>query len=244
MKRKYNLIKLEKVKSTNFELKKLISYKKKINNLCLSAENQSNGYGRRNKKWHSYRGNIHLSILLKPKCKIDIVNQLSFLASISVGETLNKIKKKINIKYKWPNDILLNKRKVGGILIETSSYINQKIKWIIVGIGLNLQKSPNLKRNEFKATSLKQEKIHIDKNKFIDIFLKTFFINYELWKKKGFNFIKKKWTSNLYTKDRIIIIKYKKNYIKGTLVDLLFNGGIKLRVNNDIKEIFYGDQIT
>ena len=70
-------------------------------------------------------------------------------------------------------------------------YINQKIKWIIIGIGLNLQKSPTLNRREFRVTSLKQENIHIDKNKFIDIFLETFFINYELWKKKGFSFIKK-----------------------------------------------------
>ena len=94
---------------------------------------------------------------------------------------------------------------------------------------MNLQKSPTLNRREFRVTSLKQENIHIDKNKFIDIFLETFFINYELWKKKGFSFIKKKWTAGLHTKG-MIIIKYKKNYVKGTLVDLLLNGGIKLKM--------------
>ena len=144
MKKKFNLIKLKTVKSTNLELKKMISSDTSINNLCLIADNQTEGYGRRKTKWFSYKGNIHLSFLLKPKCKINEINQLSFMASISIGEALKKIKNNINIKYKWPNDIILNKKKIGGIIIETSSYINKKVKWVIIGIGLNLKKSPNL----------------------------------------------------------------------------------------------------
>ena len=54
-----------------------------------------------------------------------------------MGDTLKKIKKKININYKWPNDILLNKKKIGGILVETSTYLNKNIKWVIIGVGLN-----------------------------------------------------------------------------------------------------------
>ena len=109
--KKYNLIKFRTVKSTNLEIKKMISSDIKNNNLCLSADKQTNGYGRRNTKWFSYNGNVHLSILLKPKCQINEVNQLSFVTSISLGDTLKKIKENINVKYKWPNDILLNKKK-------------------------------------------------------------------------------------------------------------------------------------
>ena len=244
MRKKYNLIKLKTVKSTNIEIKKMVSSNKKINHLCVSADNQTNGYGRRNTKWFSYNGNIHLSILLKPKCKINNVNQLSFMTSISLGETLKKIKKNINIKYKWPNDILLNKKKIAGVLIETSSYVNKKIKWVIIGIGLNIIKSPNLKKKEFKITSLNKEKVFIEKDNFIDSFLKIFFFNYEFWEKKGFNFIKKSWISNVYKVNNKIIVKYKNNCIKGKIVDLLINGGIKLKTRKEIKEIFYGDQIT
>ena len=67
MKKKFNLIKLKTVKSTNLELKKMISSDTSINNLCLIADNQTEGYGRRKTKWFSYKGNIHLSFLLKPK---------------------------------------------------------------------------------------------------------------------------------------------------------------------------------
>jgi len=243
MKKKFKLIKLKTVKSTNLELRKMISSDTSINNLCLIADNQTEGYGRRKTKWFSYKGNIHLSFLLKPKCKINEINQLSFMASISIGDALKKIKNNINIKYKWPNDIILNKKKIGGIIIETSSYINKKIKWVIIGIGLNLKKSPNLHQNQFKASSLSKEKIYINKNNFINSYIESFYRNYELWKKKGFNFIKKKWISNAYKKNDQIVIKYQKNYIKGKIVNLLKNGGIKLKIKNKTKEIFYGDQV-
>ena len=243
MMQKYNLINLKKVKSTNLEIKKLLLLNKKINNLCLSADNQTSGYGRRNTKWFSYSGNLHLSILLKPKCKIESVNQLSFLTSISIGDTLKKKKKNINIKYKWPNDILLNKKKIAGVIIETSSYLKNKIKWVIIGVGLNLINYPHLKKNNFKASSLKKEKILIEKDIFTDLFLKIFFKNYDLWKKKGFNFIKNKWIANIYKKNDSIIIKHQNNYVKGKLINVLINGGIKLKIKNETKDFFYGDQI-
>lgn len=244
MKKKYNLINLKTVKSTNLEIKKMISSKININNLCLSADNQTDGYGRRNAKWFSYKGNIHLSILVKPKCSINEVNQLSFMTSITLGDTLKKIKSNINIKYKWPNDILLNKKKIAGVIVETSSFVNKKIKWVIIGIGLNIKKSPNLNTKEFKITSLNKEKIYVRKDDFIDSFLQRFFRNYEFWKKKGFNFIKKNWISNVYKKNNKIVVKYQNNYIKGKILDLLINGGIKLKTSKETKELFYGDQIT
>ena len=240
---KYNLINLKTVKSTNLEIKSLLESKKNINNLCLCSINQTGGYGRRNTKWYSYKGNIHLSILLRPNCKINEVNQLSFMTSISIGDTLKKIKKKININYKWPNDILLNKKKIGGVLLETSTYLNKNIKWVIIGVGLNLIKFPKLKKKEFQITSLKKEKIYINKEDFIDLFLEIFFKNYESWKKKGFNFIKKKWMSSMFKKKDKVIVKYQNNYIKGKLVNLLINGGIKLKTNGETKELFYGEQI-
>ncbi len=244
MKKKYNLINLKTVKSTNLEIKKMISSNINISNLCLSADNQTDGYGRRNAKWFSYKGNIHLSILVKPKCSINEVNQLSFMTSITLGDTLKKIKSNINIKYKWPNDILLNKKKIAGVIVETSSFVNKKIKWVIIGIGLNIKKSPNLNTKEFKITSLNKEKIYVRKDDFIDSFLQRFFRNYEFWKKKGFNFIKKNWISNVYKKNNKIVVKYQNNYIKGKILDLLINGGIKLKTSKETKELFYGDQIT
>ena len=242
MTEKFKLINVKNVTSTNIEIKKFIN--KKFKNICLTSDLQTGGYGRRKTKWFSYKGNMHLSILLKPNCFLNVVNQLSFVSAITIGDTLKKIKKNIKFNYKWPNDILINKKKAGGIVIETSSNKDIKIKWVIIGIGLNIQKSPRLNKKEFDATSLKKEKIYIEKDNFINLFLDKFFANYELWKKKGFSFIKKDWLSNIYQVNNKIIVKYKNNYIKGKIVNLLINGGIKLKTSKEIKEIFYGDQVT
>ena len=238
---KFKLINLKNVTSTNIEIKKFIN--KKFKNICLTSDLQTGGYGRRKTKWFSYKGNMHLSILLKPNCFLNVVNQLSFVSAITIGDTLKKIKRNIKFNYKWPNDILINKKKAGGIVIETSSNKDIKIKWVIIGIGLNIKKSPKLKNINLKATSLIDEKILIEKKIFINFFLKNFFKNYNLWKIKGFNPIKKKWLLNIYKKNNKITIKNNNKIVNGTFVDLLSNGAIKLKINNNLKNFYYGDQI-
>ncbi len=238
----YKLINFKKVKSTNLELKKILKKKKSINNLCISAEHQTAGYGRRNSKWFSFKGNVHLSIFVIPKCSLNRVNQLSFLTSLSIGQTLKKMKKNINFYYKWPNDIILEKKKVGGVLIETSSLKN-KINWVIIGIGINIKKYPNLNQNFYQATSFKNQKIKIDKKKFIDIFLINFFKNFNNWEKKGFNFIKKKWLFNIYKENNTIKIKDKNKIIIGKFPSLTSDGSLKLNINKKIKLFSFGDQI-
>ena len=238
---KFKLINLKNVTSTNIEIKKFIN--KKFKNICLTSDLQTGGYGRRKTKWFSYKGNMHLSILLKPNCFLNVVNQLSFVSAITIGDTLKKIKKNIKFNYKWPNDILINKKKAGGIVIETSSNKDIKIKWVIIGIGLNIKKSPKLKNINLKATSLIDEKILIEKKIFINFFLKNFFKNYNLWKIKGFEPIKKKWLLNIYKKNNKITIKNNNKIVNGTFVDLLSNGAIKLKINNNLKNFYYGDQI-
>ena len=238
---KFKLINLKNVTSTNIEIKKFIN--KKFKNICLTSDLQTGGYGRRKTKWFSYKGNMHLSILLKPNCFLNVVNQLSFVSAITIGDTLKKIKRNIKFNYKWPNDILINKKKAGGIVIETSSNKDIKIKWVIIGIGLNIKKSPKLKNINLKATSLIDEKILIEKKIFINFFLKNFFKNYNLWKIKGFEPIKKKWLLNIYKKNNKITIKNNNKIVNGTFVDLLSNGAIKLKINNNLKNFYYGDQI-
>ena len=236
MTEKFKLINVKNVTSTNIEIKKFIN--KKFKNICLTSDLQTGGYGRRKTKWFSYKGNMHLSILLKPNCFLNVVNQLSFVSAITIGDTLKKIKKNIKFNYKWPNDILINKKKAGGIVIETSSNKDIKIKWVIIGIGLNIKKSPKLKNINLKATSHIDEKILIEKKIFINFFLKNFFKNYNLWKIKGFEPIKKKWLLNIYKKNNKITIKNNNKIVNGTFVDLLSNGAIKLKINNNLKNFY------
>jgi BirA family biotin operon repressor/biotin-[acetyl-CoA-carboxylase] ligase len=161
---KLKIIKFRNVKSTNDEAIKLIRSGKSILGL-VSTNSQTQGRGTMGKKWISYRGNIFISIFFKVNLvKIKIENYLIINANI-IKKILNIYTKKI-IKIKKPNDLLIDGKKICGILQEVIDH--KKEKYLITGVGINTKISPLSK--DFKSTSLKinsskniSNKIIIDK---------------------------------------------------------------------------------
>lgn len=154
----YNFI--EKTFSTNIFLKE------NIDNLpdwyILRAGEQTNGYGRFERIWQCDKNkDIAMSIIIPVSAKIrEFAPNLTQIVGISVAEVLEEflpVKNKHLLKIKWANDILIDERKICGILLESQS-IGDKMK-IVAGIGLNVN-SHRLSRNinnNFKATSLFDE---------------------------------------------------------------------------------------
>ena len=161
---KLKIVKFKSLKSTNDEAIKLIRSDKLLSGL-ISANIQTKGRGTMGKKWISYKGNILISIFFKVNLiKIKIENYLIINATI-IKKKLNKYTKKI-IKIKKPNDLLIDGKKICGILQEVVEH--KKEKYLITGIGINTKISPLNK--DFKSTSLKinsskniSNKIIIDK---------------------------------------------------------------------------------
>ena len=102
--------------------------------LVISADKQTHGRGRQGKKWHSPSGNICFSIAFMDK---DPAMPLSLIAGVIAQKAISDALGTNNIKLKWPNDLICNKKKIGGILVEKVS-IGTKLK-AIVGIGINLE---------------------------------------------------------------------------------------------------------
>ena len=151
---KLKIIKFRNVKSTNDEAIKLIRSGKSILGL-VSTNSQTKGRGTMGKKWISHRGNIFISIFFKVNLvKIKIENYLIINANI-IKKILNIYTKKI-IKIKKPNDLLIDGKKICGILQEVITH--KKEKYLITGIGINSEIIPPNKN--FNCTSLK---IHSDK---------------------------------------------------------------------------------
>ena len=128
----------KKVKSTNLTAIRLI---KSLNNEfgMIISEAQSNGKGQYGRKWISYKGNIFLSFFYKLENINLSLNSLTKKNCLLVKEVISKYYKK-KITFKSPNDLLINKKKICGILQETIIKLNKK--YLIVGIGINLIKSP------------------------------------------------------------------------------------------------------
>jgi len=130
----------KKVKSTNdIAIKKIRSG---INKGIVIAETQTKGRGQYGKKWISFKGNLLMSVFFE-------INNNTSIKSITL-KNCKIIKKSIQkfttkkIKIKPPNDLLINKEKICGILQET--FFENKKKFLIIGIGLNLVKSPEIKK--------------------------------------------------------------------------------------------------
>lgn len=152
---KLKMIKFKSVKSTNDRAIKLIQKSKHSSGLIVS-DTQTKGRGTMGKKWISKKGNIFISIFFKVNLiKIKIENYLSINAKI-IKKILSIYTKKI-IKIKKPNDLLIDGKKICGILQEVIEH--KKEKYLITGIGINTKILPSNK--DFECTSLK---VHSNKN--------------------------------------------------------------------------------
>jgi len=137
----------------------------------VSANSQTKGRGTMGKKWISRKGNIFISIFFKVNLiKIKIENYLIINVKI-IKKILNEYTKKI-IKIKKPNDLLIDKKKICGILQEVIEHKEEK--YLITGIGINTKISPL--REPFECTSLK---INSNKNINNKIIIDTIKKNYD-----------------------------------------------------------------
>jgi BirA family transcriptional regulator, biotin operon repressor / biotin---[acetyl-CoA-carboxylase] ligase len=119
--------------STNDQLKEMVDAPEFT---CVVADQQTAGRGRRAHQWYSSPGDgLYLSILLRPKT-LSRISLLSLLSAIAVAESL--LERGVDgVDIKWPNDILVNQRKLSGILAEGMSTTPTALR-LIIGIGVNL----------------------------------------------------------------------------------------------------------
>ena len=158
---KFNKFKYKKINSTNdVAIKKI---KKGYLNGIIIADTQKKARGQYGRKWICYKGNLFMSIFFRTKNNISLKTVTKLNCEIIKNSIYQVIKK--NIKIKYPNDLLINNRKFCGILQETVVCKNER--FIIIGIGINLIKSPNIQNylttNILKETGLSLNKIKISK---------------------------------------------------------------------------------
>ena len=160
---KVNLKIYHEIDSTNDEAKRI----ELVTDFhVIIAEKQTKGRGRLGKKWSSpHSGNIYMTI-----CTENDLSKLpiSLITGLICKKAINRISNKLIITLKWPNDILLNNKKIGGILVESEVY-NKKIRTII-GIGINI----NIKKEESWWGDLSKFSIEAKRNELINQILSDF----------------------------------------------------------------------
>ena len=160
----------KKVNSTNdLAIKKIKQGHRKG---IIVSEKQKKGRGRHGREWLSFKGNLFLSVFFKINKKKSIKKINQFNRNI-IKKILSKLFK-IKISIKLPNDLLIDRKKICGILQETI-FFNEH-KFLIVGIGINLVKNPFL--SDYPTTNLlKETALKIKNEKIVNIIKKNYEIN-------------------------------------------------------------------
>ena len=147
---KFKIFRFKKVKSTNNSAIRIIKNSNTDYGMII-ADKQKSGRGQYGKKWISYNGNLFVSFFYKFDHLTVSLKQITTINCLLVKKLLS-IYYKRKITFKKPNDLLINKKKICGILQEKVSKLNKR--YLIVGIGINLIKNPNLKN--YPTTNLSE----------------------------------------------------------------------------------------
>lgn len=150
-----NIIFFDEIDSTQIQAKNLAE-KNIENGTMVLTNNQLNGLGTHGRKWYSEKSNnISFTLVLYPKCSIQKLNHLTKDIAKYVVEAIDKISK-IKTDIKEPNDIMLNGKKMGGILTQIITK-GENIRYLLIGIGINVNSKSFPLDLEKIATSLKQQ---------------------------------------------------------------------------------------
>lgn len=149
------------------------------------ADKQNAGKGRRGRLWDSPSGkNIYMTLLLRPKITPDKAPMLTLVMGLSVAEGIRKVSG-VEAKIKWPNDIVINKKKVCGILTEMATEI-ECVHYVVIGVGINVNQQYFPEEIKKMATSLYNETGNVYKrSELIASVMESFEKNYEAFLETG-----------------------------------------------------------
>lgn len=234
------LIYLDTVDSTNAYVKQHMS--ELSDRTAVYTSHQTSGRGRLSRKWiDTGDDNIYLTIFLKPSEEFqDVFPNLTQYLSVVLVKTLEDYGVKAQIK--WPNDVLVNGKKIAGILSE-SSMQGAKFKGIALGIGINLNTSrEKLEEIDKPATSLGvilNQKI--DRDKFLHALLEKFCLLYDKFLDEGFLLIKKDYLKHASFLDNDIKINVLGEIHTGKAIDITDGGALVLEKDSIKNTFFIGD---
>jgi BirA family transcriptional regulator, biotin operon repressor / biotin---[acetyl-CoA-carboxylase] ligase len=224
----------DSLESTNSSAFEMAAAKRISHGEIILARQQISGKGRQNRNWVSPQGNLYFSIMLQPKIAAEKISQLSFVAIVALRLAVEKITKN-SVKNKWPNDLLLDEKKISGLLLE-SKISGKDCEFVILGIGVNIESNPD--NTIFPAGNL-------DGIISADLMLKNFLDEFEkisqIWYDFGFLKIRKLWLEGAYKLKEKISVKLDQESLEGVFEDLDEEGNLVLNCEGKFLKISVGD---
>lgn len=210
------------------------------------AEEQTKGRGRLRRPWVSdARNGIYVSILLRTAVPISDAHQSTLLAAISLVRTLRRLYD-LKASVKWPNDVLVENRKISGILTEMQS--DQELtRFLVVGVGINVNHKPEELQGPFRypATSLAVETGHrLNRQKLLADFLNEFDGDYDRLLNHGFEPFLREFEEISSVLGKIVTIHCGKTEYTGRVGGFTPDGALRLSIDGKREEILWVGDVT
>lgn len=248
--RGYELLALEEVDSSSEHAKRIaIDWFAAPHNgpLWIWAKRQTGGRGRRGRSWDSGSENLTATLLMKPNFPVETAAQLSFVSAISLAETLERFVDADQISLKWPNDVLLEERKVAGILLESSTGQGESADWLSIGFGVNLTSFPA--DTPYPATSLAAN-LQTDAPNDVPgpgVVLSALAERLDwwmnLWRGQGFEPIRSAWLSRAKGIGDLIVARLVQEEVEGTFVSLNSDGALIIRLQSGQERLISAGEV-
>jgi BirA family biotin operon repressor/biotin-[acetyl-CoA-carboxylase] ligase len=211
-----------------------------VEGTLILTESQSKGKGRLGRDWFSpkHKG-IYASLILRPKILPNFTPILTLLTAVSICEAIKEAVG-LDVQIKWPNDIIMHNKKLGGILTELNAEMDET-RFVVIGFGLNVN---NDKKSLVSgATSLKELKREdISRISLLQEVLRKIEANYLLFQKSGSEPIIEKWRNYAITLGKRVRIISHKQHFEGEAVDIDTDGGLLVRRDSGLTEkVMSGD---
>ena len=239
----WKIIHKDVTESTNIDALNLTKKNKAENGTIIITENQSGGQGRKRRQWHSKnKKGIYCSLILRPEFSPEYLPRLTILTQVAIFKTLRHFTL-ANIIIKWPNDILINTKKISGILMEISATMD-KINYAIIGLGMNINLDLEDLPIDFRylATSLKivTGKEFLRK-KILSFFLNTFSELYKTIDTQEFIKTVNIWKKNSNIIGKKVEIELFNKLITGYATDISNEGALIISTEKKDYRIISGD---
>lgn len=203
------------------------------------SEMQTEGRGRKERVWSSPPGGLWFSVILYPSIPPHYAMMITMAASVAVAEAIKELTD-LQPQIKWPNDLLVSRKKICGILTELDAEIDQ-IHYLIVGIGINVN-NPLEKHLQGKATSLQQELGYaVSRVRLLRRVLQKLDEFYEYLTKGKYEVIRRLWFSHADIIGKEIVVHGEREIISGTVLNVDVTGTLIIQTSDGEKRVVTGD---
>jgi len=234
------LLRYDKLGSTNDEAKRLADAGAEEWTV-VSAREQSAGRGRGGRSFASPPGNLYFSVILRPAGSAASAAQLGFAAAVAVGETIAaRLPPDRDLRYKWPNDVLVDGAKLAGILLESAAAPDGALAWLVAGIGVNVESHPE--GTAWPATSLAALSTgSVDLEDLLRSIVMEFHREMTRWLSEGFAPVRAAWLARAYELGRTVGVRLPRESFSGRFVDLDGNGVLLVETATGPRRISAGE---